>query len=97
MEIVYNKAAIIESADHVVRNAAGMIDDFTDVQQRTGALLNVFSGDNSFNFADHQTQFLDGFHGLIETVMRFGSVVHTVLESAIANDVLLSQSVPGRG
>lgn len=95
MKITYNKAAIIDSADRVVHNAASMVDDYTDVQQRTSVLLGDFSGDNSFNFVEHQTQFLASFKHLIETTSRFGTTVHAVLESATNTDMMMAMRVPG--
>lgn len=95
MKITYNKAAIIQSADQVIHNAAGMSDDYMDVHNRTGVLLDDFGGSNAFNYAEHQTQFLQGFKHLIETVVKFGSTVHVVLESATATDMALAMRVPG--
>ncbi|CAJ1494502.1 WXG100 family type VII secretion target [[Mycobacterium] burgundiense] len=89
-QITYNKAAIAEAADRVIHNAAGMGDDYTDVHNRTSALLGEFSGKNAVTYAEHQTQFMQGFESLIETVMQFGATVHAVLGNATATDVTLA-------
>ena len=95
MQITYNKAVITDHADQIVQNAAGMGDDLQDVRTRTGALLGEFSGDNAFNYAEHQSQFMQGFEHLIDTVLKFGTTVHAVVSNATETDNMLARAVPG--
>ncbi len=89
-QITYNKAAIVDSADRVLSNAAGMGDDYTDVHQRTRALLGEFGGTNATTYADNQAQFMQGFEHLIETVTKFAHTVHVVLGNATDTDMTLA-------
>jgi uncharacterized protein YukE len=92
-QVTYNKAAILESADRVITNAASMLDDKTDVTNRTAALLNEFSGINATIYGDHQHQFIQAFGHLIDTVDHFGKTVQVVVGDASDIDQMLSQQV----
>ncbi|OBF25940.1 WXG100 family type VII secretion target [Mycobacterium sp. ACS4331] len=85
-QITYNKAAIADSADRVAHNAAGMGDDYTDVHNRTNALLGEFGGANATTYAYNQAEFMKSFEHLIETVTKFAHTVHTVLGNATDTD-----------
>ncbi|BBZ02152.1 hypothetical protein MCHIJ_15890 [Mycolicibacterium chitae] len=90
MQITYNAPAIIAAADQVIQNAAGMGDDHLNVHNRTTALLGVFDGGNAISYAEHQTQFMQAFEHLVETVLRFGNTVHTVVGNTQAQDAALA-------
>lgn len=92
--ITYNVAAILDAAAAVGNNAAGMADDYQDVQNRTSALLGRFSGENATSFAYHQSQFLEGFQHLIETTTQFSHTVQAVCMNTVATDGNLAK-MPG--
>ncbi|CAJ1578403.1 hypothetical protein [[Mycobacterium] wendilense] len=95
MEMRYNIPQIMDAGDGVNRNAAGLLDNQGDVENRFAILLGsgMFDGDNSFNFGDHQAQFMQAFKHLIQTVEQFSRTVHTVAANTQAQDAMLASGL----
>ncbi len=91
--ITYSKAQILEAAGHVAQNAAGMADDHQDVSSRTAALMEAFSGINAGTYIEHQTQFMQSFDHLIQTVNHFVTTVHTIVDNITDTDNNLATSI----
>lgn len=94
-QITYNHGMVSELASDVGQNAAQLMEMHDDIQQRTNAIAEFFSGKAGTAFHEAQMQMLQGFEGLIQTVSQHGHTIQSVNEGAAMTDSMMAQGFGG--
>lgn len=86
MTIQYDHGAVNDLGSGVGQHAAMLTDHHQTIKGATDQIGGFFQGQAHQAFYEAQTQMLQGFEELIETVMQHGQTIHAVNASAHATD-----------